>query len=246
MSQLKIALGQQKYPWLNIDTKQVGLLGTVPTPGGQDGYGLLYNGYTIQNANFPPTGWSIPTDTQFSTLMTGLGGSDYAGGHMKSTGYTYWLSPNTGADDSSNFSGRGSGYRKDDGTFTIFKYQSLIALYPYFGINNSCAVSLATNNEKLLFYVVGPGNISLCPLHGLSVRFIYTGGGTPASTVTDYDSNVYDVIQIGTQYWTKQNWKCTHLNNGTTLTKVVSDSTWTAATTGNYYYCAPDNNDLYI
>jgi uncharacterized protein (TIGR02145 family) len=60
-----------------------------------------------------PDNWHIPSDytgcanDDFSLLSSYLGGD---GGAMKATGFTYWNSPNTGATNSSNFTGVGGGY----------------------------------------------------------------------------------------------------------------------------------------
>jgi uncharacterized protein (TIGR02145 family) len=55
-----------------------------------------------------PQGWHIPTDAEWTTLTTLLGGESVAGGKMKSsgtieTGTGLWLSPNTGATNESGF-----------------------------------------------------------------------------------------------------------------------------------------------
>jgi uncharacterized protein (TIGR02145 family) len=58
-----------------------------------------------------PAGWHLPTDTEFSTLSTYLGGEPVAGGKMKETGYTHWSSPNTDATNSSGYTALPGGYR---------------------------------------------------------------------------------------------------------------------------------------
>jgi len=50
-----------------------------------------------------PIGWHIPTDAEWTTLTTYLGGELVAGGKMKETGTAHWYSPNTGATNSSGF-----------------------------------------------------------------------------------------------------------------------------------------------
>lgn len=61
-----------------------------------------------------------------------------------------------------------------------------------------------------------------------------------AQTVTDYDGNVYDTVNIGTQVWMKQNLKVTHYNNGVEIPNITDLSTWTTLTTGARCYY---NND---
>lgn len=91
-------------------------------------YGGLYNWETIMNgagssANNPsgvqgicPVGWHVPSDAEFSQLVDFLGGTLVAGGRMKSTRTTpdphpRWFSPNTGANNESNWSGLPGGLR---------------------------------------------------------------------------------------------------------------------------------------
>jgi uncharacterized protein (TIGR02145 family) len=95
-------------------------------------FGALYNWYAINpatngNKNVCPTGWHVPTDTEWNLLVASLDllynptadgiQSSTAGGMMKSTGIQFWQSPNIGATNSSGFAGLPGGVRGLDGFF---------------------------------------------------------------------------------------------------------------------------------
>jgi uncharacterized protein (TIGR02145 family) len=95
-------------------------------------FGALYNWYAINpatngNKNVCPTGWHVPADFEWNVLISDLDPSynpaangtqsNTAGGKMKTTGTLFWLSPNTGATNSSGFSGLPGGYRSNIGAF---------------------------------------------------------------------------------------------------------------------------------
>jgi uncharacterized protein (TIGR02145 family) len=117
-------------------------------------YGKLYNWYAavgIYDAaslgnpalrkKLAPMGWHVPTDAEWTTLTTCLGGESVAGGAMKETGTAHWLSPNTAATNSSGFTGLPGGYRYYNGTFDFIgvlgfwwsssEYDSTYAVYRY-------------------------------------------------------------------------------------------------------------------
>ena len=75
-------------------------------------YGKLYNWYAVHDPRgLAPEGWHIPSDAEWATLETCLGGSSVAGGKMKETGTTHWTAPNTDATNSSGFAGLPGGFR---------------------------------------------------------------------------------------------------------------------------------------
>lgn len=89
-------------------------------------YGKLYNWFAVKllqmdidkyNTDNPTAlwGWRVPTQADFQTLSTYLGGDAVSGGKLKKEGTTYWNSPNTGADNSSGFSALSAGFIYEDG-----------------------------------------------------------------------------------------------------------------------------------
>lgn len=77
-------------------------------------YGKLYNWYAVNDPRgLAPTGFHIPSDAEWTTLTTTLGGSAVAGGELKEVGLTHWNSPNTGATNSSGWTGLPGGIRNN-------------------------------------------------------------------------------------------------------------------------------------
>lgn len=79
-------------------------------------YGAFYNGFTITKGNLCPTGWHVPTDQDWTILVTYLGGEDIAGGKLKETGTINWSDPNTGATNEFKFTARAAGSISDNGS----------------------------------------------------------------------------------------------------------------------------------
>lgn len=78
-------------------------------------YGRLYNAFAAADPRgVCPTGWHVPTDTEWSSLESALGGSLTAGFAMKST--SGWASAGNGT-NSSGFNALPAGFRRETGAY---------------------------------------------------------------------------------------------------------------------------------
>jgi uncharacterized protein (TIGR02145 family) len=88
-------------------------------------HGKLYNWYAcVDSRQLCPAGWHVPSDSEWSVLMTFLGGTDVAGGKLKTMGTLQqadglWYAPNAGATNSAGFSGAPQGYRYFMGEYDL-------------------------------------------------------------------------------------------------------------------------------
>lgn len=99
-----INLTTSAYCWYNNDASN------------KANYGALYNWYSVVDGRkICPSGWHVPTDNEWTTLETYLGGISVSGGKLKAT--ALWSSPNTGATNESGFTAFPGGYRGSSGTF---------------------------------------------------------------------------------------------------------------------------------
>jgi len=91
-------------------------------------FGKLYNWYSCVDAReLCPTGWHVPTDADWTVLSDYLGGEAIAGGKMKTLGMSdsatgLWSAPNSGATNSSGFSGIPGGYRMLQGPYSNLEF----------------------------------------------------------------------------------------------------------------------------
>lgn len=61
----------------------------------------------------------MPSDTEWETMITYLGGDTLAGGKLKEADKAHWVSPNTGADNSSGFAALPGGSHYTNGFFYL-------------------------------------------------------------------------------------------------------------------------------
>ena len=97
-------------------------------------YGALYTWTAatrgVSSVSYPsgvqgacPTGWHIPSWSEFSSTLI-LWDYSIAGGKLKETGTLHWQSPNAGATNEIGFKALPGGYRNIDGTFSNLGYES--------------------------------------------------------------------------------------------------------------------------
>jgi uncharacterized protein (TIGR02145 family) len=77
-----------------------------------------------------PAGWHLPTSQEWNVLTAYLGGNSVAGGKMKETGYAHWISPNTGATNSSGLTALPGGNRMiSQVSFSWFGGQGMVGFF---------------------------------------------------------------------------------------------------------------------
>lgn len=87
-------------------------------------FGALYNWYTVNNGNPCPAGWFLPNGADWWNLLNSVGGQS-GPGNLKDTTFMYWMPPNTGATNSSGFTGLPGGLRITSGAFGSYGTDAL-------------------------------------------------------------------------------------------------------------------------
>ncbi len=124
-------------------------------------YGKLYNWYAINDSRgITPSGWHVPSDAEWATLTTYLGGVNEAGTKMKTT--CEWLNGNTGS-NTSGFAGLPSGYRYNDGTFYDTGFIAYWWSSSELTTSSAWYLLLGSDNDKVSSNIIFKGS-------GLSVR----------------------------------------------------------------------------
>jgi uncharacterized protein (TIGR02145 family) len=129
-------------------------------------YGKLYNWYAVADPRgLCPTGWHVPSNAEWSTLENFLGGRLVAGGEMKAVS-SLWIPPNTGATNSSGFTGLPGGYRTNSGAFLLLGYNA------YFWSSTEAATNLGWYRGGMVYNSVANSQSTNHKWDGFSVRCV--------------------------------------------------------------------------
>ncbi len=122
-----IATGLDNAAWSTTSSGAFAIYNDVLA--NKDFYGLLYNWFALTDPRgLCPLGWHPASDAEFTELTDHLGGLTVAGGAMKTTGNLFegtglWAAPNTGATNSSGFSGLPGGMKNNSGLYESISIQ---------------------------------------------------------------------------------------------------------------------------
>jgi len=171
-------------------------------------YGVLYNwpaamAGDVSSNSVPsgvqgvcPTGWHLPSDEEWKILEgevdsqygypdpewdgTVIRGTD-AGGNLKETGTANWVSPNTGATNTSGFSALPAGFRDYFGSFYGLGYYAYVwSSAEYSGLD--------AWNRGLHYYTAEVGRYILTKYGGFSVRCVKDCSPWPTQANAGSDS----------------------------------------------------------
>jgi uncharacterized protein (TIGR02145 family) len=149
--------------WLNTNSGAYTIYNN--SPANDSIFGKLYNWYAIADARgLCPTGWHVPSDSEWAILENYLGGTTVAGGKMKAIS-SLWLTSNSISTNSSGFSGLPGGYRHPQGHFDV------VGVWGYWWSSSQNSTSYAWN--RVLSYAatnIYRGDDS--KLFGFSIRCI--------------------------------------------------------------------------
>ena len=144
-------------------------------------YGALYNWYTANTNKLCPTGWHVPSYSEWEELENFLG-DDVAANKLKEAGNTHWLYMNTEATNGSEFTALPGGYRSSN--FLNINRVGYWWLATPTDYNKAFARGMDDHKD----YVLHNAEELLC---GLSVRCIKDNSSTSIGNVTDSEIKVY-------------------------------------------------------
>ena len=209
-----------------------------PAAGPTLGYGLLYNWYAATDVRgIAPDGWRVPTEAYIDAFILEVGATNptaVKGERVVPEDHPRW---DSGAGtNSTGLSLYPAGIRSDvNGT------------YGNFGVSANFWTSTDVDGSNAVAFGVSAFSSTLSKFgfiakkSGYAIRCV-RDTEPPDATVTDIDGNLYNWVQIGTQYWLANNLKTTKYNNGDSIITGLDDAAWAATTDGAWAYPNGDQN----
>jgi uncharacterized protein (TIGR02145 family) len=220
-------------------------------------YGALYNWMAATDSrNIANTGWSVPDDAKWSTLVdTFMGGN--VEGRLKEAGTTYWLNPNLGTTNQYNFNLRGAGFRAGlgdlntdaltQGFFELLK-TTVVWNTTYGVVIMNDAISAVAhpqlNPSGDVSHKVG-GSIRLVKNTPTALEISLSDGATALPYIGN-DGKVYRTVKLGSQVWLADNIAETKYRNGDTIPELTLDLDWSNTTVGAMCYFNNDITNSYL
>lgn len=201
-------------------------------------YGNLYNGYALSDSrNICASGWHLPENSDFNTLITAVGGASGNAPKLKATGTTYWLTGNNGTNEV-GLDLRGGGQRSTIGYFELRSTCKIWSntLTDYGGVIGIRRTAFELNYGDDDIYL---GIAAVPYTQGLTVILV-----KDSTTLSDgeegyylgNDNRLYKTICIGTQEWLAEPLTETKYRNGDSIPLVLDQTNWNALDSGGYSY----------
>jgi len=129
-----------------------------------------------------PGGWHLPTNEEWTILTDYLGGQLIAGGKMKEQGIVHWISPNSGATNSSGFTALPSGYANINGEYNELGTTALIWSSTEYNVSSAW-------DHYLTYDSISINSLSDAKTINASVRCLKdTCNKTPTQAIGGHDS----------------------------------------------------------
>ena len=218
----------------------------IPVPVTAIKYGLLYNFYVILDDRKITSSdeYRVPTESDdplLSDWLDLMNLMEWELGRCKDSGFDYWDSPNTGAENKFDFKFRGSGLRSyDDGSYIYLNTSCWLWNNIVIG-DNVGMVALAHNTvSPVMAYNRDKENgQSICLCRNLREGEDVLPNGMIEELYTGNDGKNYNQYKAGLLIWTDIICE-TKYRNGDTIPEVTNNAAWAALSTGAL--CAYNND----